>query len=251
MWGKLRGKWSCLPVWTSGRIRAKISLRCCVCRLRWVSGWAEFPADQPWYPRDRCTWHSQTSTRIFGFRQDHLRVLSISILQSVHPMVRFAKIVMVIAIMGSCTYRTYELNGESVFVGSPHRLFKESDSNYHDILDTNAIYYEALFKHGSYLKFDSDGWLTRLTLFKTDSLQVSPDSADRGRYCMRKNKIRIELFWPGDTYFDNHRLRSVDSGIIRGDSLILKARNGQPGLYVKSQRYYIESGAIKEHVTGE
>ncbi len=153
--------------------------------------------------------------------------------------------------MGSCTYRTHEVNGERVFVGSPHRLFKESDSNYYDILDTNAVYYEANFKHGSCLKFDPDGWLTRFTLIKTDSLHVSPESAYRGRYCVKQNKIKIELFWPGDTYFENQQLRRVDNGIIRGDSLILKARNGQPGLYVKSQRYYVESGVIKERDTAE
>lgn len=161
-------------------------------------------------------------------------------------MVKFLAILAATIILCNCSYRTQVENGKRVFVGSPHRLFKESDTNFYEILDTNALYYKAQYQYGAYLKFESGGWLIESSWLKTDSFQVSLNSVKRGRYCVRKNKIIIESFGPADSYFVNNRFRYMYRGVIRGDSLILKSGNGQPELFVKSNRYYFEDGVLKD-----
>lgn len=162
-------------------------------------------------------------------------------------MVKRIVISIVILVIASCQYRIREVNGEEVFVGSPHRLHIDLDKNYHNIIDTNAVYVD-IDDYYWYLKFDSNGSLIRANksnfALTPEDFRVSPKSTDRGRYLVKGNKIKIEVFGPGDTFFSNVLLRSVWKGKIKGDTLNLKHVNGTY-VFVKSNSYYFEDGVLK------
>jgi hypothetical protein len=161
-------------------------------------------------------------------------------------MVRFIVTVVIILLISSCQYRFHIVNGKKVFVGSPHKLYKESDENFHDKIDTNAVYI-GVKDYYWYLKFDSKGgvhYITNGRELTTESFIIPLKSTNRGRYFVKGSRIKIEIFLPGDTFFDNVLLRSAWRGEIKGDTLNLKYVNGTH-VFVKSKEYYFENGLLK------
>lgn len=107
-----------------------------------------------------------------------------------------------VSFFASCQrFKVLEVGGQTIVKSPKFKTNYILDEKGIQSLDTSSIY----VYQGNYFKFYASGEVIRGSLFYSppsnkQSFQIHANSVYRGRYELRDNRIKLELFYPGEPF---------------------------------------------------
>jgi hypothetical protein len=128
-----------------------------------------------------------------------------------------------------------KVGNEKVLKNPKYKLDYTLDEAGKLLIDTLSVY----VYQGDYFKFYTNGDVIRGNIHsRPPSTQIHPNSVYRGKYELKENKIRIELFTPVlPSYFSNGWKKYFQKGVISNDTIKINDDNGFIHNYIRQTNW--------------